>query len=621
MPGLWRLYRSINHKKMKTIVRIILIVFAGLFINSCKDDYLNKTNENITIIESMILVSPDWGSDSYPVEWPKAGNAKFTITDSPKWLKLASGTGQFIDGIAYINCSAIKQDDFQSVGIYNSYIQLNVDGAGLCIVQVGYVNEGNPTIESSPSIIKFEASSGLNSYFSLYNRSEGILIWKIVEQPEWISISDSAGYILSNSAKGIDVNFQPVAPLMTDVTGKIIIVTNSHNTPEYSIDVQYTAGTARFSCSPELIDFERSKTQQKFSIYSSDYGILTWTIDQYPDWITVSKSSGALSAYSSEEITLTCNRENLTEGSHIATITFKSNDKETPVYSILAKCHVGNGNAENITSIEGIVEDTEYDQTTGLLYLVTRNPDQLIVYDTQTKKIVNNVALDLAPTCIGIAENGESAVVGYRGMISHIDLKNLSVKYWELNFVVYDALLVDDWCLLSPEYDYGSLIWFNIETGATQQLLSSVDRSMSGKSILRKSPGKNLIIGTHVNISPSGIFLIDSQTKMVEKHFHVAIDPFWLSQAGDRIFTSAWHSDIGYGCVYRTPDISTVEATPIAKLERMDRFYNNWGKWAYHHESSNSLWVIANYSWGKEHYLLQYEATNYSILKQYHYSD
>ena len=603
-----------------------MITFTGLLTNSCNDDFLNK-NENITTLESEIFISPDWETDYYFVVWQKAGNAKFTVTHSPKWLNLESVTGQFINGVAFLTCSAIRQDDFSTVGFYNAQIQLNVEGIGLCMVRVRYINEGNPTIETSSSMINLGGSSGYRSVLTLFNRSEGILVWKVIEQPEWISLSYDAGVALSNSANHIEVIFQPVSPLLIDTQGTIVIANNSRNSPQYTINVQYTAGTAKFSCNVDMMDFERSIIQQTISIYNSSNGLLMWEIDQCPEWISVSKSSGMSSAFSSDEITMTCNREGLAVGSHTAIITFKSNDKENPNSSITVKCHVGFGNSENITSVDGIVKDVEYDETAGLLYIVTQNPDQLIVYDTQTKTIIHRLNLDLAPTCIGIDENGASAVVGHGGMLSHIDLKNLIVKkYWEINFMVYDVVLIDDWCLLSPEYDYGTLNWLNVETGETQQLLTIISfASMRGKSILRKSQGKNMIIGTLVGISASGIYLIDLQTKMIEKYFSVTIEPFWLSQNGDRIFTGGPHFDgykWGYGYVYQTPSISIDEASPIAKFETIDdRFNNRWLKWAYHHDASNSLWVIADSFWSTEHYLFRYNAINYKILKQYDYSD
>ncbi len=592
---------------MKPYNNLLLFCFITILLVSCTDDdYLTKT-DSITSIESIIYVSPDWTSNTYQVVLEKAKNAKYTIVSAPDWLKLNAKTGQFNNGITSISCSAIKQDNFSNIGIYNAIMKLDIEGIGICIMQVGYINEGNPTIESE-SAIDFSLTG--KSTITLSNQSEGILIWQVVECPEWVNLSIQAGYTLSYSTSTIEATFDPAQPDMDTSTGKIVIVNNSRNNQEYVIEVNYKSGLPGFICHTNSIDFEQSKLQENVNIYNNWYDLLNWTVEQCPEWITMSKNKGSASVANSSDITITCNREKLTEGSYSGVIIFKTNCKEYPTYSIFVKCSVGRGNSSTVLGIDGIVRDAGYDKSTDVLYIVTQNPDQLVVFDTKTKKINNTITLNSAPTCIDLSNDGKNAVVGHGGFVSYIDLTNLKVvKCWEINFTAYDIVLVDnEWSFISAKYEYHNATWLNIKTGMEKE-----HAEIDGRSVFKKVPGKDMIIGSRLDVTPAGLYIIDARTQLTSQYFHESgIGNFWLSNNADRIFC-------GGSNVYEMPSTSATDISPIGRFEKkLNDFSFDWIRNLDH--SKNYLWVIA-YPWNMNNILLKYDANNYSIIKQYFYED
>ena len=593
---------------MKSYYNFSLLCFVTILLVTCNDDYLTKT-DTIIPIEAIIYVSPDWISDSYQVVWDKAKNAQYSIESAPEWLKLNSKTGNFLNGVTYISCSAIRQDDFLNVGIYNATIVLNVEGIGLCSMQVGYINEGIPTIESNSK--NFDFSSTDKSNIRLTNQSEGILIWQVVECPEWVNLSVHSGYTMSYSTSIIEVIFNPALPNMDTSKGRIVIANNSRNNQEYIIEVKYESGLPGFICHTNSIDFERSKTQEIVSFHNNRNDLLIWMVEECPEWITISKNKGSVSATATTEITFTCNREKLAEGSYSGVIVFKTNVKEHPTYSIYVKCSAGRGNSVNILGIEGIVRDAVFDKSIDVLYIVTQNPDQLVIFDAKTKKIINSIALELAPTCIDLSDDGKNAIVGHGGFISYIDLINLNViKYLEINFTAFDIVLVDDeWCLISAKYEYHYATWLNLKTGTEKEYAD-----IRGRSVFRKVQGKDIIIGSRLDTSPSGLYIINVNTQSTSQYFHESgIGYFWLSSNADKIFCS-W-SD-----VYEMPSTSETDILPVGRFEALNDFFWNWIYALDHSVPKNCLWVIAH-TWNDNNVLLKYNASNYSIIKQYYYED
>ena len=591
----------------KQIQNILLIISIGIVVGSCKDDFLSKNNNHFTL-ETTIYVSPEWGVDSYPVTWANAGNAKYIISDIPEWLMVDQRTGQFINGVAYITCFAIQQKDFSKTGIYNAYLKMEIDGIGVCIVPVGYVNEGNPMIECLPEVIILGETESYQPSFSVRNDGDGILLWQVVESPNWIKLSDSTGFVPSFSSGYVPVNLKPGSSFANDTTGRILITNNSRNNQKYALEVQYKAVAPRFTCFEGTVEFGREAEPKTVSFFNQSNGTLVWNVDQCPDWITVSKQRGTLTGFEEERILLTCNRTGLTVGSHAGTIRLLTNDKNTPSYSINVTCWAGEGNPEFVTAIEGTVIDVDFDKSSEILYIITQNPNQLIAYQFATKTITNTLVLDRAPACLSITEDGKKAITGHDGYVNYFDLSNFSLlKSLTTDFLVHDGIVVNNWCLLSSQQH---AVWLDIETGVISSFLNE-----GYPMIFKKIYNKDIILGHKMNVYPGGVFYIDTQTRTLKSYFHSTIFPFWASQDGEYIFN-------GQSNVYRTSTFFTTELSPIGYLQNHGDYFYDWVGWVDHNPATNSLWVLENPYWNELSWnLAQYETKNYTFVKSYNYSD
>ena len=507
---------------MKTKKIVCKLLFIAVFTYSCSDEFLKKGWDVQVLFDTpRINVLPGEDAKEYPIIWADAGNATFNIVSKPDWLKVESMTGQFQNSIAFLSCSAIRNESFTETGIYEATMTIEVEEIGKGIVYVGYVNNGA------------NVNTGNPVFFC-----------------EWV----------------------------------------------------------------EFIDFGRKEDQRSITIFNQGSATLIWKVKECPEWITMEKQDFVL--YDRKTITISCNRSVIPDGNHVGYITLTTNDKNRPTYTIAVRCRVGVNNSKNILAIDGWVKDAEYDKKTDILYFVTQSPNKLVAYHTSSKTIIANIELGKEPSCMNIAKDGQTAVVGHDGSLSYIDLITKSVKtVFEMDVDIYDVILNNDnWCYMTNS----SLHYINVETG---ERFIGTDR-VSRQTIIKKVPDQSIAIVSSLGLSPSGITIYDMQSKTSVKYFHKNIGRFWFSVDGHYMFDEKMN-------LYRTPSpTSQNEPQTIGRLQEpvMNGDYYRYHQlyWLDHCAKTNHLWALENDYGGTLHLfppntLAQYEANEYTYLKTYYY--
>jgi len=329
---------------MKTIIQYILTGFFCLIAFSCSNNFLKDGQDlSTTTVSSEIFIFPEWGTADYDINVPSAGNAKFTVVQTPVWLHVNSTSGQFVNDYAYINCSANLQKDYSASGFYNASLILNIEGIGKVLVPVAYVSEGNPVISTETDFTPHVDSAYFVS-LTVGNMGDGILLWKIIEKPEWITIYFDFGPALPDSVvyplpQNIGFDFKLYYDINTipfnNQNGKIVIVSNDKNNSTTVINIPSNIGTPSMICYSNQLDFGTTDTSLALLIYNQGDGFLNWKIDSsLPNWLTISNTNEVLTPYNFQQIILTCNRNLLPAGEQKQTIYLKTNDKNNPSYPI-----------------------------------------------------------------------------------------------------------------------------------------------------------------------------------------------------------------------------------------------------------------------------------------------
>jgi len=102
-----------------------------------------------------------------------------------------------------------------------------------------------------------------------------------------------------------------------------------------------------------------------------------------------------------------------------------------------------------------------------ILYLITNQPNRLLVYDVKNRTIIHEIQLTHSPNCFSLTEDCSKAVIGHSGYITIVDLDNFSViKTVDVPHIIHNIEWgKDDWCCYTvPNVQWTSLYWVNMTT-------------------------------------------------------------------------------------------------------------------------------------------------------------
>ena len=599
----------------------ILFTLLGL-LTACSNDFLseNLISGTSPVGASTIYISPDWPSANYMFKLPPLKNADYEIVAKPSWLNTSSTTGHMSDSIAVVQCSALKNAAFSTVGLYMDFMTVQ-SSTMKYKVPIAYITEGDPTLQvQNPVTLSYNSFSSPS--LPIKNTGLGILIWNIASMPDWLAVDttkvESSGlYITQNSSYDIPLLIKPKLITTGNLTGIIVLTTNDKKHPRINISVSADLGTPQLNIYANTINFALNETSKSLTFSNSGNGMLSWEFKDIPQWLTITPSSGMSVPYtSSNNIVFSCDRTKLSPGQNTATVNLKTNDSSHASYSITVTASAPGNNA-NTRAITGNVVDAVFNKNTNTLYYVTSSPSKLIAYDVKARSVLNEIALSKAPTCFAISEDWTKVAVGHNGSLSAINLtSNTVTATYTADYSINDiAWAANDWfCYTQKGGSFSGLHWINTATGAVYE--DKDQSSLDGNSFVKKVPNQAYLIATRGNTSPSGFLCYDIASKSKKSYAHMDLSNFWMSEDGQYIY--AQNSNI-----YRTTsstgstDNFNSNINAIGKIDTPSNYRINFG---YH--SNHNLWVIQSDSYTSDASagIYQFEDNDYTLVKKYAYN-
>ena len=611
---------------MKRIIKNCILLSIAILTFSCSDEFINEKLDISGVAISAVIISPEWETDDYQFQCEGAGNANFIIESKPEWLNTDAVTGKFVNSIATIHVKANIDPRYSNTGIYADQMMITAGGKKYA-VPLYYINEGTPAIQVNRT---FEISyNNFYNQLQISNSGNGILLWDIVSMPEWLTVNieqfNAMSLMLGKDASAaIPFLFNLEKAVQNDnLTGTILLKTNDKNNPLVTIQVTANLGNPDFNIFENPLNFDNTETTKIFRVYNHGEGIAIWRFEDLPEWLTVSPANGVVLSYSSADINFTCDRSKLSPGMNSATINLKSSDPDRPSIAITVTVRVP-GIGENIRLLEGNIVDLKINKNTNTLYYVTSQPNKLVTYNIASKEVTHEIALSKAPTCLAISEDFTKAVIGHGGMMSVVDLTAYSVsKTYETDYTVYDAEWADEnwFCYTKTNSSANYLDWKNVKTDETYQ--TAIDYNNFGTADLKKIPGQPYLIAARKDVSPSGVFVFDINSKTLKSYKHETIGNLWF-------FNDSQLAVTGYSYIMRTSAITSatgnsITPTPtISELKESEFRYPSW--WIDFSPLRHSIWAIksyhANYYFQPEYATIyEFEDNNYTLLRKYKYDN
>lgn len=610
---------------MNHSLKIIILLSVTIAFFSCSDEFIKEKLDISGVGTSAIIISPEWDASDYQFKCEGVENADFTINSKPDWLILESNSGKFADSIATIHGSANPEPRFSKTGFYVDQMLITTAGNKYAI-PLYYITEGNPSVQVKRA---FEISyNNYSNEMQISNSGDGILLWDIVSMPNWLTVNMSQFSLMSiilgqGAVTTLPFTFDIQAAVQNNLKGTIVLKTNDKDNPLVEIAVSANLGTPSLYFFDKQLDFGSSETISNNRIYNQGNGILIWSFEGLPEWLSVSTAKGIEGPYSSfSDVTFTCNRSNLQPGLNSATFYLKTNDSSNSSVPINVSVRVP-GISENIKAIEGNIVDATFDKSTNTLFYVTGQPNKLVAYDVTAKTVLHEVALSKAPTCLAIGEDFKQALVGHGGLISTVDLASYSVsKTYELNSTVYDVEWAKDgWFCYTNANSTSNLLWINSNTGETYQTPQTPNNYSLGTADLKKIPNQSYIIASRKNVSPTGLFVFDLDTKSLKSYAHVSIGNVWFFKQAELMITG-WSSIVRTSAVIAASGNQINGPSSIGELKISEYATASW--WIDYCAANHSIWTLFSY-YSQTYYppvkgtIYQFEDNDYSLVKTYTY--
>lgn len=610
---------------MNHFSKIIIVLLVTIAIFACSDEFVNEKIDISGVAQSAIIISPDWDADDYQFKCEGVGNADFTINSKPDWLILDANSGKFTDSIATIHGSANAEPRFSKTGFYVDQMIVTASGKKYA-VPLYYITEGDPSVQVNRA---FEISYNNYNQLQISNSGDGILLWDIVSMPPWLTVNmgqfDLMSVILGKGAiANLPLSFDVQYAVQNNLKGTIVLKTNDKNNPLIEIAVSANLGTPDLSLYSNELNFGTSETSKIFGLYNYGNGILIWSFDGLPEWLSVSPSSGMYQPHStSGDVIFTCDRSKLQPGLNTATIYLKTNALNKSSVPITVTVRVSGLNG-NVRALDGNIVDAIFDKSTNTLFYVTAQPNKLVAYDVTAKTVLGEVALSKAPTCLSVREDFKQALIGHGGLISTVNLSNYAItKTYELDFTIYDIEWAeDDWyCYSKANSTNSNLLWINTNTDETYETISN--SYTLGSADLKKVPNQSYIIASRTTVSPTGIFVFDIKSKTRKSYAHESIGNVWFFNGDELMIT-------GYSSIIRTSAVTSASGDQINGPSSIGELkiseYPNVSWWIDYCEANHSIWAIFSY-YTHSYYppvaatIYQFEDNDYKLVKTYKYDN
>lgn len=385
--------------------------------------------------------------------------------------------------------------------------------------------------------VTFELPQKINSDFTVFMR------------PKWLAVDSPRGEVRGGIVTlPVSLDGTNIPEGYYSHTGTVVLDIEDFGFVSFTV-IFTNWGLPAIKCSPPEIVFD-GVASRSFSISTPSGGILDWTISEIPDWLTFSTTSGILYYGQNELVTVWLNTAMIIPGAEMnATVRISSPHAQYPHMLKIKVTPAAVPPPQGFT-LGSILTDAEYHHGSGLLAVCTKSPNLLILYDTYTWES-DTIALDRTPGCISISEDGHKAVIGYTvAAVAYVDLDAVAITSdYNIDCVPYDIVFGDNgWCYVTPLEDQWEMLR-NINLATGEVITRATATSIYEKTQIRKVPGKSIMAGSQLNLSPTSLMLFDltgGVSADAVTRYHESVGRFWVSKDASRVYSE-------YGNVFRMP--------------------------------------------------------------------
>lgn len=291
---------------MRWFIRFLSVVFCTLQI-SCTKDIVDTTGNLVGVISdsrtgtflSGVSVSTSPLGKSFTTG--EDGKYEFRDLESQEYSISVSKRGYNSD----------KKTVFVKVGEDTNLDFQLTPSTGTLFVSHNELDFGNEATKLSLDIT---------------NKGNAPLSWQISEDATWLSCNPTSGKTQPGEITSLVVTVDRTGMNRGNYFQNIIVTSDGGSAV---INVKMAVQGITVSLSPEELDFGSITTSMQLSITNTGSGNVTYTIAPSNTWIQVSKTSGTFSK--TEVVTVSVNRNDLSEGNHEGKLTLTIGDEKMDI--------------------------------------------------------------------------------------------------------------------------------------------------------------------------------------------------------------------------------------------------------------------------------------------------
>lgn len=247
-------------------------------------------------------------------------------------------------------------------------------------------------------------------------------------------------------------------------------------------------------------------------------------------------------------------------------------------------------NKEEKIILKTNVIDAEYSKKTDQLVFISSNPSQVNIFNSNTETF-QKISLAYAPTCISISQDGNTAVVGHDGHITHVNLKNPSIiQTYNISCSALDIVLGKNrWAYVFPEKDQWTYIKsVNMNLEYNYEMPISIYNQLHAGAKGRLHPSGNYIY-MQSSLSSAKIQRLTIKNGNIDDRYEsnfeeedYTVPSIWFSEDGNRLFTRE-------RSVLKTSELNSLDAVYNGRIPSENNYKIDWLD---HSSSKGKLYAI-----------------------------
>jgi len=247
-----------------------ILFLLSIITCSCNNDFLDTQIPSNRVAGDSIMVLSDAGSFNYEFDM-RSADGNWQLLQFPRWLEVSLKEG-ILNGNSKVNLQLTvnKQEIYVDLGLYSFPLIFNVDNVGLIENTVVLANVGEPEIKNTPSEIT--ADYTFKGQYQIVNSGHGILIWKVVNKPEWLQLNVTEGILNSHESGIWNYSIDVTGLKPGDYSGQVEIQSNAGN-QNFIINFHFTIQETGYYggyLTGNFIDAKFSKTLNQIIVLTKD---------------------------------------------------------------------------------------------------------------------------------------------------------------------------------------------------------------------------------------------------------------------------------------------------------------------------------------------------------------